>query len=355
MIVELKAPFPYFGGKSTIAHLVWDALGNPKHYIEPFFGSGAVLLSRPNYDQAAAVETVNDKDGFVANVWRSIKFSPAETAKWCDWPVNHADLRARRNALLKNEARLLDNLIADDMWHDPKMAGYWIWAAGAWIGEGLTRPESIPRIGNGGSGIHVIGRRPAVSHAGQGVHALGLRVAGKIPHISHDVGVHAIGKRPHVDKQGCGVHKLSTRTGGVYEWMDSLSARMRHVRIVCGDWSQVCGGDWQDNMGAAGIFFDPPYGDKAGRCKRLYRHESGTVADEVRAWCLARGARPSYRIVLAGYFEEHEGLMEHGWRVARWSAYGGLGNLGAGRGRSNRHKETLFLSPHCIDRQGGLF
>ena len=63
-----KAPFPYFGGKSTIAHKIWQYLGQPKHYIEPFFGSGAVLLLRPDYNPTVHIETVNDKDGFIANV-----------------------------------------------------------------------------------------------------------------------------------------------------------------------------------------------------------------------------------------------------------------------------------------------
>jgi len=55
----LKAPFPYFGGKSKIAHIVWQALGQPPVYIEPFFGSGAVLLSRKNYDPKYK-EIIND-------------------------------------------------------------------------------------------------------------------------------------------------------------------------------------------------------------------------------------------------------------------------------------------------------
>ncbi|MGB9619722.1 MAG: DNA adenine methylase [Armatimonadota bacterium] len=62
----LKAPFPYFGGKSKIAPLVWSRLGNVKNYVEPFFGSGAVLLARPDehcwWDK---IETVNDKDGLL--------------------------------------------------------------------------------------------------------------------------------------------------------------------------------------------------------------------------------------------------------------------------------------------------
>ena len=90
----MKAPFPYFGGKSKVAADIWRAIGQPKHYIEPFFGSGAVLLARPNYKDGM-VETVNDKDGFIANVWRALQHNPDEVAKWCDWPVNHADLSAR--------------------------------------------------------------------------------------------------------------------------------------------------------------------------------------------------------------------------------------------------------------------
>jgi hypothetical protein len=50
-VKPLKAPFPYFGSKSRIAGTVWHALGDVKHYIEPFFGSGAVLLARPNSDE----------------------------------------------------------------------------------------------------------------------------------------------------------------------------------------------------------------------------------------------------------------------------------------------------------------
>lgn len=43
----MKAPFPWFGGKSRVADLVWDRFGDVPNYCEPFFGSGAVLLQRP--------------------------------------------------------------------------------------------------------------------------------------------------------------------------------------------------------------------------------------------------------------------------------------------------------------------
>lgn len=309
----LKAPFPYFGGKSSVAEKIWHALENPAHYIEPFFGSGAVLLLMPDVT-GRECETVNDKDGFVANVWRSIKFSPDETANWCDWPVNHADLCARKKALLKNESRLLENLITDDEWHDPKMAGYWIWAASCWIGSGLTSPGQIPHVSGAGTGVHTIG---------------------KIPHA---------GKQQHI-----------------YDWMTDLSARLRRVRVVCGDWTRVCGGNWQDKMGVCGMFFDPPYG-VTDRVTNVYHHDSTTVAAEVMDWVRARGGNPRYRIVLAGYDEYMSLVNEHGWRCERWKAQGGYSNTqrkdgSTAIGKENAKRETLYFSPHCVDttRQGGLF
>lgn len=41
---ELKSPFVWFGGKRKVAPQVWEALGDVDNYVEPFFGSGAVLL-----------------------------------------------------------------------------------------------------------------------------------------------------------------------------------------------------------------------------------------------------------------------------------------------------------------------
>ena len=344
----LKAPFPYFGGKSSIAAEVWAALGQPKHYIEPFFGSGAVLLMRPSYIPGEHVETVNDSDGFVCNVWRALKSDPDEVAKWCDWPVNHADLSARKKRLIENESRLLENLIADDTWCDPKLAGYWIWAASCWIGGGLTRVGQIPHLSDAGKGVHKIGSRPHLSHAGVGVHKIGQR-----PHLCNaGKGVHKIGSRPHIAKQSPGVHKLSMRgDGAIYDWFHRLSERLRHVRVVCGDWTRVCGGDWQDRMGPVGIFFDPPYG-VTDRDTDVYHHDSTDVAAAVRDWCLKRGDRPSHRIVLAGY-DEHEALLEHSWTVKRWSAHGGYANLkrndGEAQGKENRHREALYFSPHCVN------
>ena len=309
-----------------MAHLIWEALGQPRHYIEPFFGSGAVLLNRPDYDQSTHVETVNDKDGNIANVWRSIQFSPDETARWCDWPVNHADLNARRKEIIRNENRLLEGLVSDPKWHDPVIAGYWIWAASCWIGSGLTRPDAMPRIADGGIGVHAIGKRPHLSDGGQGVHA--------------------IGQRPHLSDGGTGVH--ATSNNKIHLWFRQLSERLRRVRVVCGDWQRVCGGNWQDNIGLVGMFFDPPYGIE-NRDTSIYHHDSTSIALEVMAWVKDRGGLPSYRIVLAGY-EEYKELLSFGWRSVRWKANGGYSNNGKEK-NENRHRETLYFSPHCVSNE----
>ena len=78
MSTHAQAPFPWFGGKSTVAGLVWPRFGDVPNYVEPFFGSGAVLLGRPN---APKTETINDLDGLVANFWRAIQRDPDETAR----------------------------------------------------------------------------------------------------------------------------------------------------------------------------------------------------------------------------------------------------------------------------------
>ena len=97
----LKAPFPYFGGKSRVVSLVWSRFGTVRNYVEPFFGSGAVLLGRPQ--PFNGTETVNDKDGFVSNFWRAIQADPEDVARHADHPVNENDLHARHSWLVQRK------------------------------------------------------------------------------------------------------------------------------------------------------------------------------------------------------------------------------------------------------------
>jgi DNA adenine methylase len=323
----MNAPFPYFGGKASIAPLVWQLLGDVKHYIEPFAGGAAVLLARADYRQGEHIETINDLDGMIANVWRALRFAPDEVAKWCDWPVSHIDLQARKNKLNKSYRELCEKLIADDEYFDAKLAGYYIWAASCWIGSGLlgdSKKHQRPHLGDAGMGVHKLGKIPHLGDAGRGVHKLG--------------------KRPQSNAPAAITAPFNVN---IYSSFRALSERLRYVRTICGDWRRVCGGDWQDGPGSpVGIFFDPPYSDKANRNKTLYTEESDSVAHDVRAWCIERGQRENYRIVLAGYYEEHEELLQHGWTAHRYKVTGGYSRLG-NQSSANRFRETLFISPHC--------
>ena len=343
----MKAPFPWFGGKRRVADKVWPALGDVDNYVEPFAGSLAVLLERPG-SHVARAETVNDADGFVANVWRAIALAPDEVARWCDWPVNEADLMARHLWLVNEGRDLLGRLEGDPEWFDAKVAGWWLWGVNAWIGSGWCS-------GRGPWRIDPASKRPHLGDAGQGVNR----------------------KRPHLGNAGQGVNRPdgddaftfggsgaprsawtndSPDLPAVYGYMRALAARLRRVRVCCGDWSRVTTTGALNYGATKGIFLDPPYlGDV--RTNDLYAVDDHTIAHEVRDWCIAAGDDPSYRIVLAGYAPEHEAHMPSSWRMERYSASKAYGSSsGGGQNAANRHLEALWFSPHCLSpAQGSLF
>ena len=121
--MDYKAPFPWFGGKSQVAHVLWERFGDVANYVEPFFGSGAVLFLRPTMPK---VETVNDKDCFLANFWRAVKFAPDDVAEHATWPVNEVDLASRRDWLFAKKAELQEKLWRDPFVFDAQLAGIWV-------------------------------------------------------------------------------------------------------------------------------------------------------------------------------------------------------------------------------------
>ena len=72
----MKAIMKYPGSKWSIAD--WIIRFFPEHhsYIEPFFGSGAVLFNKPRSN----IETVNDLDGNVVNLFKCIREDPERLA-----------------------------------------------------------------------------------------------------------------------------------------------------------------------------------------------------------------------------------------------------------------------------------
>lgn len=347
-----KAPFPWFGGKRKAAPVVWEALGDCPHYVEPFAGSLAVLLERPHTaNRPYYSETVNDLDGFVVNAWRSIQLHPDATAEAASWPVSEACLHARHVAVLRwRQEREVERLMGDPDYCDPKIAGWWLWGQSSWIGSGWASgngpwwPDETGRLVKHGRG-GVSRQLPHIGDNGRGVNHAGLREEGVGEPDYHPVTM------PELRR-----------------WFAYLSARLRHVRILNGDWKRaVTTGailtlPVRQGNGPCGVFLDPPYADTAKRCDDLYAHDSLDVAHAVREWCLERGDDERYRIVLAGFEGEHKGLVEAGWREVEWFASGfltgGMGNVSRS-GAHQQNRERLWLSPHCLgsaeDVQGDLF
>jgi hypothetical protein len=385
MPTVLKAPFPWFGGKSRVASLVWEHFGDVPHYIEPFFGSGAVLLGRPH---APRTETINDLDCYVSNFWRAVRKRPRAVAAYADWPINEADLHARHVWLVEQKANGFRARIQNEPeYFDTKIAGWWVWGLSCWIGSGWCeggRKETRPEI-NAAKGVHSVAheQRPILTRTQgciskcvseqvprltqtQGVNskrpiltgwgAKGMQM--KLPNVTSGhgsgTGVHA--KRPKIKENGggCGVHTANGSNAALIDWMLALAARLRRVRVCCGDWSRICTDAVVFNESPTAVFLDPPYLYSVGRDENLYSTDSGNVAHAVRDWCIEHGDDKRLRIALCGYEGEH--VMPDSWDYVAWKTSGGYGNQGEGRGKENARRERIWFSPYCLpSRQMCLF
>ena len=359
---RLRAPFPLFGGKARIAPYVWSRLGDCPNYVEPFLGSAAFLLARPDAHQWwDRIETCNDAEGAVCNLWRAIKHAPDEVAKWADNPVFENDLHARHVWLRRELPGLQPKLEADVDFFDARAAGYWVWGMSTWIGGGWCSPSGngpwevvdgeFIKTGNGQKRT-----RPHLGDAGRGVHR-------KLPHLGN-AGVGVRRQLPHLGDAGRGVHRKRPHLGGAgtgipnvcEEWaehlrayMRRLSDRFRRVRVCCGDWARVMGPAPTGDRGLTAVILDPPYALEE-RAEGCYAVDAPGIARDVRAWCVEHGNDPRLRIALCGYRGEgHEELEDLGWTVHTWKTKGGYGNRAAdGRGRANALKECVWFSPHCL-------
>ena len=264
-MTELRAPFPYPGGKSRIAEIVWSALGDVASYLEPFCGSCAVLLGRPG--GAGKYELVNDANGLVVNVWRALKFAPSSVAKFCDDPPSEVDLRARAAELKKRAASLTASLEEYPEGFDAQAAGWWIWCQAVGLGPdwfSQTRPSMI---------------------------------------------------KPY--RRGI----LSPEATPAHEWFAAIQKRIERVGLACGDFERLLTESALgfNNTGTTptGIFADPPYPGEA-----LDYDSAPDVAQRFAAWALMHGNDDRLRIVLAG----HEGdYTLPGWRVVNWGGSRGWG------------------------------
>jgi len=324
----LKAPFPWFGGKSKVAPIVWSRLGNVPNYVEPFFGSGAVLLARPHPPK---IETINDADGMVSNFWRAIQADPEAVAQHADWPVNERDLHARHYWLVTEGKRRLEGCAGDPLGYDAQAAGWWVWGLCSWITGGFCSGDGPWQWG---------GSAWVKRDAGEGIKR-------KLPHLG-DAGRGINRQLPHLGR-GMGINRIDD----LVESFTALASRLRDVRVCCGDWSRVCGPTPTEHNGITGIFLDPPYADTAERDANIYAVDCLQVAHDVRRWAIENGRNQMLRICLAGYDGEHD--MPEDWECVAWKTKGGYG--ARNEDNQNAAKERLWFSPHCLKplREPSLF
>ena len=344
---QLRAPFPYFGGKTAIADDLWRAFGAPKQYIEPFCGSAAVLLAAP---APASLEVVGDANGFIANFWRAVVHQHEAVAHAADYPVSHVDLGARHRWLMDQRPALAAGL-ADPNWPgDAKVAGWWLWGQCAWIGSGWCEWEretarsgdgQIPHTTDAGMGVQAVGKIPHTTDAGMGVQAVGkiphtgnagkgVQAVGKIPHTTDaGMGVQAVGKIPHTGNAGKGDGFWTSGGRTAFVWLRRLAGRLERVRVIHGDWSRCL----NHHYGGAdtAIFLDPPYLGYEG----LY--DAKPVAAAVAEWARANADK---RVALCGHIGEHQ---MPGWREWQWSR----GRLTYGGGETT-DQECVWFSPACL-------
>jgi DNA adenine methylase len=75
----LRPPFPYFGGKMSVAERIVALLPPHRHYVEPYGGSLAVLMAK----RPVPIETVNDLDARLMLFWRVLRERPDELIRAC--------------------------------------------------------------------------------------------------------------------------------------------------------------------------------------------------------------------------------------------------------------------------------
>lgn len=305
-VVSIKAPFPYFGGKRDIAPEIWKRLGQPKQYLEPFAGSMAVLLQKP--DGPAPLEVVGDANGFLANFWRAVSYQPIEVAKWADYPVSHIDQGARHKWLMERRDVLAEKLQDPEWPGDAQFAGWWLWGQCSWIGSGWC---DWFKVSNAGREIQAFGKIPHVSDAGRGVQAFG-----KIPQVSN-----------------AGQGEYLTSSGDVaHNWLSRLSRRLERVRIIHGDWTRCLNHHYGGNNTA--VVLDPPYTGFEEP------YGAAPVAQQVAEWARQN---QHLRIALCGHAGEHE---MPGWTEFRWSR-----NSNTYNSTKTKDAEMIWFSPACIQVQ----
>jgi DNA adenine methylase len=260
--------------------------------------------------------------------------------------VHNCDLTARHIHLVKHVSPELERrIMADPEYHDAKAAGWWVWGICCWIGSGWCSGNGpwseddgqLVHLGDAGRGVNR--QLIHLGNAGQGVNRKRIHLgAGRgVNRKRIDLGFKGVANKERLENLVC--------------YIQTLSDRLRYVRVCAGDWQRVVTDGALSYGSTIGIFFDPPYTDD-GRASDLYNHDTDgdSIPAAVLQWCKDHGKNKKLRIALCGYDGEHNDLERHGWSVYAWKASRayGSGNNGGSANNTNRHNERIWFSPACL-------
>ena len=302
-MIDDEVIFPYFGTKRLYADQVWRRFGNPDRYIEPFAGSIAVLLRRPQLPVGEYMEVIGDLSGKIANTWRAIQADPEAVAYHCTWPTIQQDQIARSRAMrrwfAKNEERIKD----DPDFFDAKIAGWYVWGqsstAGCVYGDSDYHG---PTLYQGGVNL----RKTSYSH-----------------------------------KSLDNCLKLNIQK------MKKICDRIHAVHVHCKSWEKVLSKNIltnRSNMADCAVFLDPPYKLKQ-RANKIYENEeqSDDVAVASYKWAIENGE--NYRIAYCCHSNDFE--LPAGWEVEEREF------LMEDRKNRGIVKDWVMFSPSCLKPDQG--
>lgn len=109
--MTLAPPIPYFGGKQRLAAWITGQFPRHEHYVEPYGGSLAVLLAKPQ----SAHETVNDLDQYLITFWRVLREQPAELERVCAL-TPHSRVEQQQANVIEHPVDLSELEIARRVW-----------------------------------------------------------------------------------------------------------------------------------------------------------------------------------------------------------------------------------------------
>ena len=250
-MIDDEVIFPYFGTKRKFADQVWRRFGNPERYIEPFAGSIAVLLRRPELPAGEYAEVIGDLSGKIANTWRAIQADPEAVARHCTWPTIQQDQIARSREMRRWFSKNEEKIKNDPDFFDAKIAGWYVWGQSSTAGAVY-----------GDSDYH----GPTLFQGG-----VNLRKT-KYSHISFEKCI-----------------KLNI------DILKRISDRIHAIHVHCKPWEKCLSSNLLTNRGNiadAAIFLDPPYKLKQ-RANKIYENEeqSDDAAVASYEWAIANGEK----------------------------------------------------------------